>query len=258
MKYLLLLLFLISFTSCRQGNKNLGEITPPAGDPHSFAEPRQAVVKHLDLNIKVDFNTKILTGEAVWTIENVSGGDEIVFDVRGLNIEKVTLDGGTDETMFALGDEEKYLGQPLSIQIGPQTKRVHIRYSTSADAAALQWLKPQQTAGKKQPFLFTQSQAVLARSWVPCQDSPGIRFTYNAEGSVPKGLLALMSAENPQQRKPEGIYQFKQPNPIPSYLMALAVGDIAFKAIGGRTGVYAEPAVIREAAWEFADMEKMV
>src|SRR5690606_17185855 len=120
-----------------------------------------------------------------------------------LDIKKVTLDGETEETMFALGDEEKYLGQPLSIQIKPETKKIYIWYSTSADAPALQWLEPQQTTDKEQPYLYTQSQAVLARSWIPCQDSPGIRFTYNAKVQVPKGLLALMSAENPQQKNPQ-------------------------------------------------------
>lgn len=230
----------------------------PVQDIHSFAEPAQAVVKHLDLTLNVSFEKQEISGKAVWTIENLGNSPEIVFDTRQLTIENVTLGDGETETMFALGDEEKFLGKPLSVQIEPKTTRVTIYYKTTKDAAALQWLNPQQTAGKKQPFLFTQSEAILARTWIPCQDSPGIRFTYNATVTVPKNLLALMSAENPQQKNATGVYMFKQKNPIPSYLMALAVGDIAFKAVDGRTGVYAEPVTLQKAAWEFADMGKMV
>jgi leukotriene A-4 hydrolase/aminopeptidase len=199
-----------------------------------------------------------MSGKASWTIENTSGATEIIFDSRQLQIQKVTLGVNETETTFTLGDEVKYLGQPLRVKIDPSTTRVSIYYSASKDAAAIQWLNPQQTAGKKYPFLFTQSQAILARTWIPCQDSPGIRFTYTAKISVPKDLLAVMSAQNPQSKNAEGIYNFKQPNPIPSYLMALAIGDLEFKSIDGRTGVYAEPVTLSKAAYEFADMGKMV
>jgi leukotriene-A4 hydrolase len=227
-------------------------------DPHSFAEPHHAIVKHLDLQLKVDFDQKNLSGVAIWTIENISGTDEMVFDTKGLEITKITLDEGGEETFFVLGDEEEFLGQALSVQIKPGTRKVHIHYKTGADAAALQWLDPQQTAGKAHPFLFTQSQAILARSWIPCQDSPSIRFTYAADVAVPKELLALMSAENPQEKNEAGEYHFTQKHPIPSYLMALAVGDIAFRKISGNTGVYAEPSMLGPSAYEFADMGKMV
>lgn len=99
-------------------------------------------------------------------------------------------------------------------------------------AAAIQWLDPSQTAGGKYPFMFTQSQAILARSWVPLQDGPGVKFTYSAAIACPVNLMALMSAENDTVKHTDGVYHFKQSNPIPSYLMALAVGDIAFKSLG--------------------------
>lgn len=226
-------------------------------DPHSFAEPHEAVVKHLDLNIKVDFDTKIISGIASWTIENPSKGDEIIFDARNLKISKITLGDDVKETTFNLGDETDFLGQALQVKIDEATTKVNIHYTTSADAAAVQWLNPQQTAGKKHPFMFTQSQAILARTWIPCQDSPGIRFTYNATVTVPKELLALMSAENPQEKNTEGVYSFRQPNAIPSYLMALAVGDMEFKAVDERTGVYAEPVTLPKAVYELADLGKM-
>jgi aminopeptidase N len=153
---------------------------------------------------------------------------------------------------------DSLLGQALAITITPATKNVAITYTTSPDAEALQWLTPSQTAGKKDPFLFTQSQAILARSWIPCQDSPAVRFTYDADVTVPPKLLALMSASNPQEKNDAGTYHFEMRQPIPSYLLALSVGDIAFKAISDRSGVYAEPSVVASAAWEFADLEKMI
>ncbi|MEJ7559684.1 MAG: M1 family metallopeptidase [Pedobacter sp.] len=227
-------------------------------DPHSFSRPDLAVVKHLDLVVNVDFAKQQIGGKATWTIDNVSAGTDIVFDNNNLSISKITLGKEEQETTFKLGTKEAYLGTPLHVAIEKDTKIINIYYTTNAHAAALQWLNPQQTAGKKQPYLFTQSESIAARSWIPCQDSPGIRFTYNATVTVPTQLLALMSAENPQVKNDKGSYQFRQTKAIPSYLLALAVGDIAFKKVDDRTGVYAEPAVLDKAAYEFADMGKMV
>ncbi len=259
MKRLLIIFPLLFTLACQQKvSETITDSSMRTKDAHSFAEPSKAIVRHLDLDIKADFATQLISGKASWTIDNPSNGSEIIFDTRQLQIERITLGDDEKETTFSLGEEVKFLGQPLRVKIEPSTKKVNIYYSSSKDAAAVQWLNPQQTAGKKFPFLFTQSQAILARTWIPCQDSPGIRFTYNAKVSVPKDLLALMSAENPQEKNAEGVYTFKQPHAIPSYLMALAVGDIAFKPIDGRTGVYAEPVTLQKAAYEFADMGKMV
>lgn len=256
MKYYFLLLC-CALMSCSQ-NKQLSEAHQKSADSHSFSRPSEALVKHLDLNLQVDFDNKVLTGKASWTIDNLSDADSIVFDTRGLEIKRVSLSDTTKEAEYAIGPEDNLLGKALKIKINKDTDRVTIWYSTSPDAAAVQWLNPQQTAGKQHPFLFTQSQAILARTWLPCQDSPGIRFTYNATVSVPKELLPIMSAENPVEKNELGIYQFAQPKAIPSYLMALAVGDLEFKAIDNRTGVYAEPVSLKAAAWEFDDMGKMV
>ncbi len=226
-------------------------------DPHSFAKPNDAIVKHLDLNLNVDFEKKILSGSATVDIELKNNSTQIILDTRDLKIDKVVLDDGS-EAKFELGSETKYLGQALTVNCKPQTRKLTVYYSTSPEAGALQWLTPSQTAGKKFPFLFTQSQAILARTWVPMQDSPGIRFTYSATVKVPKELMAVMSAENPQQKNTDGVYHFNMPQPIPAYLLALAVGDLVFKSFDKRTGVYAEPVTIDKAVYEFVDLPKMV
>src|SRR5829696_8901462 len=165
-------------------------------DPHSFSNPDEAVVKHLTLNLTVDFEKKILSGTAMLDVEMKNNATKIILDTRGLNIDKVILADGS-EAKFTPGDEVKYMGCSLTIEL-PSSEKVKpvstlqpssitIHYSTKPDAAALQWLEPSQTAGKKLPFLFTQSQAILARTWVPIQDSPGIRFTYSATVRGPRG-----------------------------------------------------------------------
>ncbi len=226
-------------------------------DPHSFSRPNDARGTHLSWKANVDFKSKIISATATWDIEASDDAKEVIFDTKGLSIEKVTDNGGKD-VKFELGESDPILGQFLSVSINKDIRRVSITYRTSPEAEALQWLAPSQTAGKSSPFLFTQSQAILARSWVPCQDSPSIRFTYDAEVTVPPDLLALMSAANPQEKNQDGIYKFNMKQPISSYLLALAVGDVNFRQISVRSGVYAEPSVVDTAAWEFADLEKMI
>ncbi|HTF20101.1 MAG TPA: M1 family metallopeptidase [Chryseolinea sp.] len=250
------IVFALLFNQCTDVKKQPTE--SKSTDPHSFSLPDDARVKHLSWNATVDFDTKIINAVATWDIEHSRDADLIIFDTKNLTIKKVTAADGGKPLEYRLADPDSLLGQALAVLIPPDTKKVVIEYQTSPDAEALQWLSPSQTAGKKHPFLFTQSQAILARSWIPCQDSPAIRFTYDAEVHVPTELLALMSAANPQQKNASGIYKFEMRQPIPSYLLALSVGDIAFKPVSARAGVYAEPSVVESAAWEFADLEKMI
>ncbi|MGH9339431.1 MAG: M1 family metallopeptidase [Acidobacteriota bacterium] len=227
-------------------------------DPHSFARPQEVAVEHLHLDVALDFEKKQISGKASLQVENRTQAEELYLDSNHLSIERVTLGEDETETSFRLGRQVEFLGQPLIVDIQPATELVHIYYSTAPDAAALQWLAPEQTAGGRHPFLFTQSQAILARTWIPCQDTPGVRMTYSAAVRVPPDLMAIMSAENGTSKNPDGLYQFEMPQPIPSYLLALAVGDIEFRPLGERSGVYAEPLVVEKAAWEFADTEKMM
>jgi leukotriene-A4 hydrolase len=252
----LLLLTAMAFAACST-NKTMEKLTVTAPDPHSFSLPDEAKSTHLSWKADVDFQGKTINGVATWTIDVKPDADVIIFDTKDLNISKVTLDND-QPAEFKLAEKDSLLGEALAVLIKPDTKKVSIHYQTSKGAEALQWLDAQQTAGKKFPFLFTQSQAILARSWVPCQDSPNLRFTYDADVTVPKDLIALMSASNPQTKNESGEYHFEMKQPIPSYLLALSVGDLSFKPISERSGIYAEPSIVERAAWEFVDLEKMI
>lgn len=262
--YFPLLIVVLVFTSCKQDKNGSGpgkessDTIRTAAAPHSFSRPRHAVVKHLDLDITVNFQEREISGVAAWKIDNKTGTDSVCFDTRDLEIKKVYTGKDQDPVDYRTGKKVQYMGRPLVIPVDGESKTVKIRYSTSPGAEALQWLTPGQTKGGKHPFLFTQSQAILARTWIPLQDGPGIRFTYNARVKVPPELLALMSAENPVSKDTGGVYQFEMKQPIPAYLMALAVGDLRFRTIGENTGVYAEPGVIKDAAYEFGNLDRMM
>ena len=224
-------------------------------DPHSHARPQEAVITHLALDLKVDMDARVIDGIAAYDLRR-SAGDSVVFDTDGLSITGVTTREG-QPLLHTLGDST-FMGRALRVSLPEGCDHVRIAYRAGQGARALQWLGPAQTTDKRRPFLFTQGQAILSRTWFPVQDSPGIRFTYEATVSVPQDLMAVMSAVNPQERSADGIYRFRMDRPIPAYLVALAVGDIAFKPVDERTGVYAERSVVDKAAWEFADMGRMV
>ena len=227
-------------------------------DPHSYANFDKVKVTHLNLNLNVDFDKKVLSGKAGLSIENKSGSNLLILDTKDLTIEKVTLNDTETETAYKLDSANAVFGSALKIDIKAETKLVTVYYSTSPTAEAVQWLSPSQTSGGKLPYLFTQSQAILARTWIPLQDAPAVRFTYDATIKVPSTMLALMSAENPQTRNETGIYTFKMDKAIPSYLMALGVGDIVFKSLGETTGIYTEPVNLERYAKELEDTQKMV
>lgn len=226
-------------------------------DPHTHSRPNEIVVRHVSLDLTADFESRRVSGLATLSLEHRSpDATVLVLDTWQLEVAAVTLGDGT-QARFELGDHNPVLGSSLSIHVG-SADSVVVHYATSPDAQALQWLGPSQTASGKR-FLFTQSQAILARSWIPLQDTPSVRITYDATVRVPPDLLAVMSADgNPVERTDDGTYRFSMPEAVPSYLIALGVGDLEFRPLGDRCGVYAEPPTIEAAAWEFAETESMV
>jgi leukotriene-A4 hydrolase len=253
----------LAFASACQNSSNPKQpqekLAVATTDVHSFAQPKEVQVKHIALDLKVDFAQQVIGGKATLSIENKTQSKVLWLDSKNLMISKITLDSDEKPSTFELGEETPFLGKSVRVAIAPETKTVNIYYTTTPQKAeALQWLAPSQTAGKKFPFLFTQGQAILTRSWIPCQDSPGIRITYDARIQVPPTHLAVMSAQNPVQRNDSGVYHFTMKQPIPAYLIALAVGDVEFKAVGARTGVYAEPSTLPKAVYELAEMEQML
>ncbi len=234
----------------------------PGRDHHSFANPDALRVTHLLLDLDVDFEQSVLSGYAELEIEHVDrDARKLILDTRALNIERVEsrgAGGAWREAGFELGEEVEHLGRPLVIEVPADAATVRVHYRTSPSASGLQWLTPAQTAGGRHPFLFTQSQAIHARSWIPLQDTPQVRMTYVATVRTPPELLAVMSASNQIGTPRDGEYRFEMPQPIPSYLIALGVGDLAFEPMGERTGVYAERPVVEAAAAEFADTGRML
>jgi leukotriene-A4 hydrolase len=257
-----------SKTEPEQGVETLSETATEATDGpvsgvdyHSFANTADYRVRHLDLDLTVDFSRKVLEGEAILQFDRVGeGNNPLILDTRDIVVQSVRAGNGEDlqETTFTLIDTDDFLGEPLTIALPEDATSVAIRYQTVPGASGVQWLDPIQTAGKVHPFLFTQAQAIHARSFVPLQDTPGVRMTYNATIRTPAELRAVMSANNDPNTEKNGVYEFSMPQPIPSYLIALGVGDLEFKAMGDRTGVYAEKELLDAAAAEFEDTESML
>jgi aminopeptidase N len=237
-------------------------------DASTLANIDAFVARHLVLDLTADFSAKTLSGTAELFFDRRDpNATEVVLDTRDLTIDTVEAATGSGElarTTHRLDAATPALGSALHITMPAGADRVRVTYSTSPSARGLQWLAPSQTAGKKHPFLFSQAQAIQARSFIPLQDTPGVRITYDATIRTPKDLVAVMAAEMPDREGPvrlEGssrVFTFTMPQAIPSYLIAIAIGDLAFRRMSARTGVMAEPSVVDAAAREFEDTEKMI
>lgn len=258
-KYILTLLGAILWMACESGSVQHKEQTTDADSirnlQQSHANIDEVAADSLSLSLRVNFTKQRLEGTATWFILPEKDVSEWVLDVRSLDIRSVTVDNR--EVSFVLSEEHPLYGQALQVPINANSRQVAISYHTKPDAEALQWMSGKQTAGGK-PFLYTQSQAILARSWVPCMDLPANRFTYSASVFCEAPFRPLMGADNPEKPDSAGWYHFTMDQPIPSYLLALAAGELEFRAYDARCGVYAEPVMMEKAFNELQDLPKMI
>ena len=250
----------------RQEAADGGPLAMVAGTPddHSYARPQEVRVRNVDLDLTADFQAHQLKGTATLKLESKANAKQVVLDIKDLGVERVT-DASGAPLKYMLGKADAMMGQSLTVELPQGAQTIVVHYHTQKGGTALQWLDPQQTAGKRKPFLFSQGEEINTRTWIPTQDSPAIRQTYSARITVPSDLVAVMSAKrltpggeavpgHPSQR----VYRFEMDQPVAPYLIALAIGDIGFKEEGKRTGVYAEKAVLDKSAYELAYMEEMM
>lgn len=260
--FYLILVGFITLSCAQESNEVSNKIkekvmTNSVIDSHTLSNYKDVSIEHSHLNLSVDFESKLLYGSVTHSIKNNSASKEFILDTKYLSIESVK-DQNNKLLDFSFGKKDELLGDPLIVSINSSTKKVTIKYSTTTQSEALDWLNAEQTAGKEFPFMYTQGQSIFTRSWIPIQDSPGLRISYSADITVPEGMLPVMSAANPQVKNKTNTYSFEMNQPIPPYLIALAVGNLEFKKIDNRTGVYAEPNMLESCVAEFVDMGKMV
>ncbi len=243
------------------------DIYDPARDYYTFSNYEAFTTRHLVLDLDIDFQARALVGTALLHIRILDNeADTLILDTRDIVIEAAGIGAAVTElaaTPFRFGKTDELLGQALEIDLPAEIMNgeefvLQLRYRTSPGASALQWLPPELTSGGEYPLMFSQSQAIHARSWVPLQDTPAVRFTYSATIRTPDKLLALMSADNEPGTARDGVYEFEMPQPIPSYLLAIAAGDLDFASIGEDTGVYAEPELLVASAFEFDGTQDML
>jgi leukotriene-A4 hydrolase len=226
-------------------------------DYHSSANTDALCVHHLELNIVVNFDLQQLNGVARLQFTRKMAALSLVLDCRDLIIEGIT-DSDANVLSYYVSDVNAILGQKLVIDVGERLTEVVIHYRTSTTAQGLQWLTPEQTLGKQLPYLFSQSQPINARSWIPLQDTPKARITFNATVTALQGLRVVMSAENNPELPDNGVFTFCMSKPIPTHLLAIAVGELSFQATGPRSGIYTEPGMLAAAVKEFEDTESMI
>lgn len=238
----------------------------PARDEHSLANPGDVRVEHLKLDLELDFEERRVHGRVILQFAAVEVDTTLILDTQALDIAAVE-GWDTSPREWSLGEEQGRLGRALTVQLEPGDSEIRVRYSTTEDGEALQFLEPEMTGGEH-PYLFTQGQAILTRAWIPCQDSPGVRVTYDANIIAPAALTVLMSADrrdgsrhlflNDGIDETRQVWAFEMNQPIPAYLIALACGEIEERAVSERCSVFASPALVDAAADEFQDVERMV
>lgn len=251
--------FSISCEAC-SSTATHGRLLPRAGtvnsenrfvnDPHSFARPWEAKVKHMDLHFSPNFHDKILTGRAIYTYQAAQGAQQLRLDIKNVNITKVETANSTPLT-YTLSETDPLLGGYIAIGLPKDNEQIIIEFTTSPNAEGLYW---------NNNTLFTHSQPIYTRSWLPCQDTPIVRSTFTAQFDIPDTHSSLMSCQNnprtPKERTEDFSHVMKIP--LPSYLIAFALGEYSYHATGPRTGIYANSMYLEQAKKEYSHLEKIL
>ncbi|QSX28675.1 M1 family metallopeptidase [Shewanella cyperi] len=230
-----------------------------ANDRLTFANYHEVSVSHIDMDLSLDFEQQRIEGQVELSLDWHSDSRHLLLDSRGLDIHSVQAlnsDGQWHQAQFSLGAHHGVMGEPVEIRLNARETKVRINYRSAEVASGLQWLSAAQTQGKSQPFMFSQNQAIHARSWLPLQDTPAVRSTFSARISAPEGITVVMGAERTEAV--DGVTVFNMPQAIPSYLIALAAGDLHYAAFDERSGVWAEPAMLAKAKAEFEQTPEMI
>ncbi|KAG0096967.1 Leukotriene A-4 hydrolase [Podila epicladia] len=232
-------------------------------DPTSQSNLDQVKTNHIHLDLAVNFAAKELVGSAELEIEAIADHvNTVVLDTSFIDVKAVSAAGKS--LQFALGTRHEKYGSALTIYLAAplakgEKSKILIQYATTKECTACQWLEPSQTVGKQHPYMFTQCQAIHARSLVPCQDSPSIKLTYSAHIHAPlRAVMSAVSTGEENGAQDTTTFKFEQKTRIPSYLIALAVGNLEGREIGPRSTVWTEPEVLESAAWEFVDTENFI
>ncbi|KAJ1936736.1 Leucyl aminopeptidase yscIV, partial [Kickxella alabastrina] len=237
-------------------------------DPNSQSNLDEVTTSHVHLDVAIDFGGKVLRGSAALNMQALKHTQEVVLDSAHLVVKSASLvdaAGQTTALSFDTSTKHKIYGTALRMALPEPVAagdkfRIVIEYETTSKGGAIQFLTPEQTLGKSYPYLFTQCEEIHARSMFPCQDSPSVKIAYSAEVQVPKPLTALMSAISSGSRDvgDARVFSFEQKITIPSYLVALVVGNLAMAKVSDRCAVWSEPENLDACAWEFAEMENIL
>ncbi|MCG9965176.1 M1 family metallopeptidase [Shewanella cutis] len=263
---LLMLLPFVQYANAADSlpNSNLASVaTSPlhsVADNLTFANYQQVSIQHIELALNVDFELQQLSGNTILELDWHKAGKTLVLDTRDLTINSVSMlnaKGQWQAVPFRLGAVDKVKGAALTIQF-PQERvaKVKINYHTSNNPSGIQWVTPEQTQGKQWPFMFSQSQAIHARSWIPLQDTPAVRQTYSATVTAKQGISVVMSADRTSLSDTQT--HFTMPQAIPAYLIAIAAGHLQFAALDKTSGIWAEPEMLAKASKEFTDTPAMI
>ena len=240
-------------------------------DPNTLSNYNNWRTKHTVAEFTIDFKKQRLTGSVELQLESTTDkeSEEIILDTSFLDISAISIDGKKTSDWTVKDRFEPY-GSPLSIKVPAVAKGLStylkIEVSTTDKCTALQWFTPSQTSNKKYPYMFSQCQAIHNRSIFPCQDTPDVKSTYHFKIRSPLPVVASglpTGASNFEHGTDGGsgtlLYSFFQEIPMPSYLFAIASGDIATASIGPRSLVSTGPEELSDAKWELeADTEKFI